>query len=68
MLRRPCCRPLPRDQGAKLARDTAVLPSIRPSSGNSAASVAAVSWPTPGTLWYSAAVSDSAGLLRNRLR
>ena len=49
MLRRPLCRPLSRDQGARPARATAVLPSIRPSSGSSATGVAAVSWPTPGT-------------------
>ena len=67
MLRRPLCRPLSRDQGARPARATAVLPSIRPSSGSSATGVAAVNWPTPGTLWYSAAVSDRAGLSLSRL-
>ena len=49
MLRRLCCRPLSRDQGARPARAVAVLPSICPSSGNSATRVAAVSIPTPGS-------------------
>ena len=49
--------PLSRDQGANPTNDVNARPSHRPSSGRYATSVAAVSCPTPGTIWYSSTVS-----------
>ena len=51
MARYPRCRPLSRDQGARPTREVKHLPSPWPSSGKSAARMAAVSMPTPLTLW-----------------
>ena len=58
--RYPLCFPLSRDQGVSLASEHIPLPSPQPISGKSAARVAAVSSPTPGTLRYSCARCDSA--------